>query len=244
MFSFFKKNPAVSSLSILGADMHSHLLPGIDDGSPDIETSIALIKGLSELGIKKIITTPHVMWDMYKNERETILNKERLVNEELEKRGIETRVKAAAEYFLDDYFNSLIKSDAPLLTVYDNAVLTEFSFVSAPLNLQQTLFQMELKGYGRIIAHPERYNYFHNEKSVYHDFFDRGSLLQVNLLSLTGYYGKGPLEAAKYLIKNKMVSLFGTDMHHVCHLHALNNKDLFRTVADAMVSGEILNSQL
>ena len=246
ILSFLKNKPSATadSLRMLGTDMHSHLLPGIDDGSPDIETSVKLINGLQELGITKIITTPHVLWDLYQNERETILAKEKEVNDALAARGMEIRVKAAAEYFMDDHFTLMLDNKEPLLTVDNHSVLVEFSFVSAPLNLQQILFKLELAGYRPIMAHPERYSYFHTDKSHYHDFFDRGYLLQVNLLSLTGYYGKGPLEAARYLLKNRMVSLFGTDMHHIRHLQGLQHKELFRIVAESTEKGDIINRDL
>lgn len=245
MFNLFKKNSDVSAmLSLLKTDMHSHLIPGVDDGSPDIETTIALIKGLQQLGYKKFITSPHIMWDMYKNERTTILQKAGEVREELNKRNIDVEFQAAAEYFMDDYFSKLLKTGAPLLTINEDWVLVEFSFVSEPFDLKQNLFDLQIKGYKPIIAHPERYSYFHSKKERVHDLYDQGCLLQVNLLSLSGYYGKPVQDMAKYLLKNQLVSLFGTDLHHFRHLESLNDKEIFRIVKDAVDSGNILNTQL
>ena len=231
-------------LSLLKTDMHSHLLPGIDDGSPDINVSIELIKGLQKLGYQKFITTPHIMWDMYKNEREGILEKEAMVKTELAKQNINVELKTAAEYFMDDYFSKLLKSNTPLLTIKENWVLVEFSFVSAPFDLQQNLFDLQIKGYKPVIAHPERYAYFHSKKEKFHDFYDQGCLLQLNLLSLTGYYGKPVQEMARYFLKNELVSLLGTDLHHFRHMAALNDKELFRQVKDAVDSGNIINAEL
>lgn len=245
MFNLFKKNTDVSAmLSLLKTDMHSHLIPGVDDGSPDMDSTIALIKGLQQLGYKKFFTSPHIMWDMYKNERSTILQKAEEVRKELSRQNIDVEFEAAAEYFMDDYFNKLLKSNAPLLTINNDWVLVEFSFVSEPFDLKQNLFDLQIKGYKPVIAHPERYSYFHSKKERVHDLYDQGCLLQVNLLSLSGYYGKPTQEMAKYLLKNNLVSLFGTDLHHFRHLESLNDKEIFRMVKDAVDTGSILNAQL
>ncbi|MBI3718018.1 MAG: histidinol phosphatase [Sphingobacteriales bacterium] len=245
MFNLFKKNVDVSAmLSLLKTDMHSHLIPGIDDGSPDMDTSMALISGLQQLGYKKFITSPHIMWDMYKNERDTILRKADEVREELRRRNINVEFHAAAEYFMDDYFSKLIKSGAPLLTIKDNWVLVEFSFISQPFDLKQNLFDLQIKGYKPVIAHPERYSYFHSKKERVHELYEQGCLLQVNLLSLSGYYGKPVQEMAKYLLKNNLVTLFGTDLHHFRHLESLHDKEIFRIVKEEVESGNIVNAEL
>lgn len=246
MFSLFKPKPATDSnpAALLGADMHSHLLPGIDDGSPDMATTVDFIRELQQLGYQKLITTPHILWDLYKNTRPLILEKAALVKEALHSKGIAIEFAVAAEYFMDDYFNQLLKSGEPLLTLKDNWVLVEFSFVSEPYDLAQNLFDLEINGYLPVIAHPERYAYFHQRKERLHELFDRGYLLQLNLLSLTGYYGRAIQEMGAYLLRNKMIRLFGTDLHHYKHLHALQDKDLFKKVREAVDSGLILNPEL
>src|SRR5450432_2594365 len=116
MFSIFRKTKVeYADFSALYADMHSHLIPGIDDGAPDMETSLELINGLINLGYKKIITTPHVMSDMYKNTNEIIQSGWESVKEELDRKKISVDFYAAAEYFMDDYFSTLLDDDAPLL---------------------------------------------------------------------------------------------------------------------------------
>ncbi|MBI1782562.1 MAG: histidinol phosphatase, partial [Sphingobacteriales bacterium] len=195
-------------------------------------------------GYKKFITSPHIMWDMYKNERDTILRKADEVREELRRRNINVEFHAAAEYFMDDYFSKLIKSGAPLLTIKDNWVLVEFSFISQPFDLKQNLFDLQIKGYKPVIAHPERYSYFHSKKERVHELYEQGCLLQVNLLSLSGYYGKPVQEMAKYLLKNNLVTLFGTDLHHFRHLESLHDKEIFRIVKEEVESGNIVNAEL
>jgi protein-tyrosine phosphatase len=243
LFFFRKKNKGRTDLSGLYCDMHSHLLPGIDDGSPDMDTSMELIQGLVDLGYKKIITTPHIMWDMYKNTNEIIEIKWEAVTNELERRKIHVEFYAAAEYFVDDHFVDLLNRNTPLLTLKDNMVLVEFSFVEAPLNFKEILFDMQIKGYQPVIAHPERYTYFGANKSWYDQMKDVGCLFQVNLLSLCGFYGKAQMDLAQYLIKQKYVNLLGTDMHHARHLDILGTATL-HGVEKLLDSGMIRNSQL
>src|SRR5882724_10476886 len=130
MFSLFKKKypSAPVNFSFLKTDMHSHLLPGIDDGSPDMITSLELKKGLEDLGYEQFITTPHILWDLYKNTPAVI--GEALA--QLQQQPAQQNIRAAAEYFLDDHFDELLDSGQPLLTLSGNKVLIEFSFISAP----------------------------------------------------------------------------------------------------------------
>jgi len=219
MFSIFrKKYPSTPvDFSFLKTDMHSHLLPGIDDGSPDMATSLELKKGLEDLGYLQFIATPHIMWDMYKNTPATI----NAALTQLQQEPGQQNIRPAAEYFMDDYFDQLLATDQRLLTFGGNKVLVEFSFVSPPMNLKEKLFNLQIKGYQPVIAHPERYIFFSTVKSVYDDFKNLGCLFQVNLLSLTGYYGKLVQELAHYLISKKYIDLLGTDLHHSRHLESL-----------------------
>ncbi|MEO8582856.1 MAG: CpsB/CapC family capsule biosynthesis tyrosine phosphatase, partial [Flavitalea sp.] len=158
---------------------------------------------------------------------------------------INTSMSFGAEYFLDDHVDDLIESEIPLLTLKDNWLLVEISFVSPPLNLKEKLFALEIAGYRPILAHPERYTYFARDKSVYDELKEAGYRFQVNLLSLTGYYGKAPFELAQYLIKKKYVELLGTDLHHTRHLQALQtNPQLTDVVKQLEDSGLLLNQTL
>ncbi len=243
MFSIFKKKyPAIPvNFSFLKTDMHSHLLPGIDDGSPDTGTSLELKKGLEDLGYQHFIATPHIMWDMYKNTPAGI----RGVLERLQQEPGQQNIRAAAEYFMDDYFDELLNTDQPLLTLSGNKVLVEFSFVSPPLNLKEKLFNLRIKGYQPVIAHPERYTFFAGGKAVYDDFRAQGCLFQLNLLSFTGYYGKIPQELAHYLISKKYIDFLGTDLHHSRHLEALRaSRHIMPLLMQLSDSGLLQNSLL
>lgn len=222
MFSIFKKKVyPKTDLSALGCDMHSHLLPGIDDGSPDAETSYKLIQGLIDLGYKKLITTPHIMWDLYKNNAQSIDAAHDILKKVPEQ--LILPLHTAAEYYLDNHFDQFLLNDTPLLTIKEQWVLVEFSFVTVPVNLKQTLFNLQINGYQPVLAHPERYLYFGDDKKKYDELHEAGCFFQLNLLSLNGYYGKGPQELAEYLIKKKYVDLLGTDLHHDRHLQALQS---------------------
>ncbi len=243
---FSKSKPAAgkADLSLLKADMHSHLLPGIDDGSQDIKTSIELVKGMMELGYTKLITTPHIMWDMYKNTRETILEKLELLRAAVKEEGLNVEINAAAEYFLDDYVQGLIKNNEPLLPVSKNMVLVEFSMAFPSHSLKDILFDMQMQGYQPIIAHPERYIYLEKNKEFYEELKDIGCLFQVNLLSLIGHYGRTQQELAQYLIKKGYYDLAGTDLHHTRHLDSLHSKELGAQFQKLMDTGKIINNRL
>ncbi len=202
-------------------DIHSHLLPGIDDGSPDLDTSIELIQKMSSYGIKNFVTTPHILGEMYPNTPEIIKEKLQLVQEELKKRNItDINIDAAAEYMLDEQF-SIILEEGELLTIKGNLVLVEMSYFSPPINLFEILFQLQLKGYKPILAHPERYNSYHTDFRMYQKLKNAGCLFQLNLLSLTEHYGKYVQKTTDRLLKENMYDFVGTDTHHINHLKLL-----------------------
>ncbi|HRF26311.1 MAG TPA: histidinol phosphatase, partial [Ferruginibacter sp.] len=183
--------------------MHSHILPGIDDGSPDLKTSIQLIRGLMALGVKRSIATPHIIGDMYRNNPETIGQALKKLKDELKRQQLQFELSAAAEYMLDSYFFELLQSGQPLLTIKDNILLTEFSYASRPDDPGKLSFAIITAGYTPILAHPERYPYYYGNLKMIHRLAELGFLLQVNLLSLTGYYGKEAAKVAQYMIKNE-----------------------------------------
>jgi protein-tyrosine phosphatase len=226
MFGIFKKKTVAGIDAVLpvSTDIHSHILPGIDDGSPDIATSLKLVKGIYDLGIRRTIATPHIIADMYRNTPETINPALALLRDACAAEGISIEISAAAEYMLDDYFMRLLRNNSPLLTLKDKIILTEQSYATPTSNLNEISFELVSRGYRPIMAHPERYFFYHNSYGEYAHLKDMGFLLQVNLLSLTGYYGKPVAKAAKYLFENNMVDLVGTDMHHDRHLAALQDK--------------------
>jgi tyrosine-protein phosphatase YwqE len=247
MFNLFpakKEKDKNRVYSLLGTDMHSHLIPGVDDGSPDLATSLQLIRGMYELGYKKIITTPHVMRDMYKNSPETILPKLDLLREALIHEGLGVEIQAAAEYFLDEDVEELLRNNKKLLTISGNLVLTEFSLAWHQHNIKEILFEMQMRGYQPVIAHPERYIYLQNNKAFYDELKDIGCLFQLNILSLGGHYGKSVQELAQHLIKMNYYDLAGTDLHHARHLKALQAHTITHTLQKMLERGKLKNPGL
>jgi len=223
MFSLFKKKSEPADLSFIGADMHSHLLPGLDDGLKTIEESVRFIQELHALGYRKLICTPHILNGVHDNSQKTILPALELVREELKKQNIPVTIEAAAEYMVDHEFELLVEKNQPLLTFGKNYILIEMSYVAASPNIKNVIFQLKLAGLQPILAHPERYNYYHRNFEAYTDFKDRGCLLQVNFLSLSGYYGPNVKQTAEKLMNKGLIDFIGTDMHHDNHLKALKD---------------------
>jgi tyrosine-protein phosphatase YwqE len=221
----FKKEEAAEpgDFSFLGTDMLSHLIPGIDDGSPDSGTSLRLIRQLYAMGYSKIITTPHIMQGFYNNTPSTILPGLELLRGELERLDIPVVIHAAAEYLLDTGLIDTLNADEPLLTLSGKKILVELSFVSPPLQLHSLLYQLQLKGYEPVIAHPERYKYYHDDPEQYRKLMEIGCELQLNLLSLTGHYGKDIKKAAIKLMDHRWPSYLGTDLHHERHAEGLQS---------------------
>lgn len=246
MFFFGKKKKETIALDLgwLHTDMHSHLLPGIDDGSPDLDTSLTLIRGLQSVGYKKLITTPHVLWEIYPNTPDKITASLATLRSAVEKEGIDIELHAAAEYFIDEYFEDLLRKKQPLLTISGNKVLVEFSMVTAPMDLQQVLFEMQIQNYQPVIAHPERYAYLLGRKEFFDELKDAGCLFQANLLSFTGYYGKTVQELAEYLFKKGYYDLAGTDLHHERHLSSLQKLASSATFARLQEASILKNAAL
>jgi protein-tyrosine phosphatase len=242
MFGFGKKK--APSLDWLGTEIHSHLLPGIDDGAPDIATSLEFIKGLVSLGYKKIITTPHVLWDMYPNTTDVIVQKTAEVQQAIAAEGIDVEFAAAAEYYIDEHFVSELQMKKPLLPIKGKMVLVEFSMVTAPFDLKEVLFELQMQGYEILIAHPERYIYLKNNKQMYEELSDIGCHFQMNLLSVTGFYGRAVQELAEYLLKNEFYSYAGTDLHNARHLDLLKRAASSPAFEKLAASDSFLNHKL
>jgi len=224
--------------------MHSHLLPGIDDGSPDLQTSLRLIKGLEELGYKNFIATPHVMEDLYPNNRGTIQAAYDTLKDELKSKDIDTQIRFAAEYLLDGNVDDMLEKKESLLTLKDKMVLVEISFVSEPIHLKDVLFNLQMNGYQPIFAHPERYAYYHHQPTQYAEIKAMGCLFQSNLLSFSGYYGSSVRQAAEYLVDKGLTDYLGTDLHHDRHLENLRQLTFTPSLAKLMDEVGVLNHLL
>ncbi len=243
MFKLFKKTPPLGDFAFLETDMHSHLLPGIDDGAKNIEDSLSLIAQLQEMGYRHLITTPHIMADLYPNTPEIIRGKLAEVQTAIKAAGLNVTLDAAAEYLMDEGFEPLLEK-GDLLTLPGNRVLVEMSFISAPPKLEQYLFRLQTKGYRPLLAHPERYLFFREDFKRYAELKERGCEFQLNLLSLTGYYGKPTRENALALLKAGLIDYLGTDLHHDRHAENLRATLEDRNIAKLLRGKSFKNPQL
>jgi tyrosine-protein phosphatase YwqE len=223
--------------------MHSHLIPGIDDGSESLETSMQLIKGMVDLGYKKIITTPHIQGEFYKNTPEIILGGLEKVKRELNKNFIHVEMEAAAEYLIDEKFEEKYKN-GNLLTFGDKYLLIEFSYFNEHPNWKKYFFDLQVEGYKIILAHPERYSYWFRFPAKYEEVKDRGVLFQMNLLSLSGYYTAEVKKVAEKLIDNGMIDLIGTDMHNNIYMQWTQTARSEIYLQKLIDSGKLLNNSL
>ena len=239
---FSKSSSPPLDLSFLNVDMHSHLLPGIDDGVKTVEEAVDMIRLLQSYGYSHLITTPHVIWDAYRNTPDIIRQKLQVVREACAEAGLTIRLDAAAEYFLDEHFTELLKSGEPLLTLHQNRVLVELPYTTPLLNLSETLFLIVQHGYRPVLAHPERYIYFHANRDIFARLNAQGCELQLNALSLTGHYGAEVARMAEWLLKENLIVYLGTDAHHLGHLAQLEKVKKSKWLASYPFQNNILLS--
>jgi len=224
MLSLFKSKPVLKDLIPDNyVDIHSHLLPGIDDGAKTFEDSLRLTKALQGFGTSQYITTPHIIQHFWENTPEIIKNVEASTQIELNKNQLSIPFRAAAEYMMDDQFVNLFQT-SKLLTLKDNYVLVEMSYLNPPIHLYSILFDLQVAGYIPVLAHPERYLFYHNNFEEYSKLINAGCLLQLNLLSVVGYYGEGIAKIAEKLLQKGMYRFVGSDVHHDNHIAAFDKK--------------------
>ena len=237
-----KKLPSID-FSEVGVDIHSHLLPGIDDGSKSIEESVELISKLKKLGYRKLIVTPHIMTDMFPNTPEIINEKLTSLRLALNAANIDIQIEASAEYFLDYNFEELFKTKK-IIPFSNKYILFELSYFNPPENLEAMLFAMQIEGYKPILAHPERYPYWSNNFAQYQKLKDREVLFQLNMISLTGSYSVPTMKLAEKFIENDMIEFVGTDMHNLNYYLELEKAGTCKHLHKLLDSGKLLNNKL
>ena len=220
MFSLFRSK-TTQQPSPLIADIHSHLLPGLDDGVDSFEESVSLIKEFIKLGYSKIITTPHVMSDYYRNEPSDIQNKLSQLKDYLSEQKISIDIEAAAEYYLDEELIKKLSQSQSMMTFGDRHLLFETNFLTEPLQLKEFIFTATTQGYRPVLAHPERYQYLIGNIEKVEDLKNRGVLLQVNIPSIIGVYSKPIQKFAIELIDKGWVDFLGSDCHNSIHMDFL-----------------------
>lgn len=239
---FFKRSnkSKYKDFSNVQVDMHSHLIPGVDDGAKDVADSVQIIQGLKELGFTKLYTTPHTLQDIHPNTHETLKKGYSMLNGQLPD-GI--TLDLSSEYYMDEQFAGQV-SDGTVMPLPGNRLLIEFSQISKPHDLEEVIFSLGIKGYQLILAHPERYLFFHKNFNYYTRLKEMGVELQVNALSLTDHYGKHIRSIAEKLIEKDMIDFIGTDIHHVRHLEGLKRVPETKPFARLIDSGLLKNQSL
>jgi tyrosine-protein phosphatase YwqE len=224
MFSLFRKNHFIDLIPAGFCDIHNHVIPAIDDGSKSVENSLELITKMRDIGIEHIIATPHIMENVWENASENIQHQCAVLNKYLATKNT-TPVKYAAEYMLDEHFKKLLDAN-DILPIYKNYILVELSYFNAPLDLFEVLFSIQVAGYKPILAHPERYNYYHQNFEFYQKLKDAGCLFQLNVLSLSKHYGENVQKTAYSLLKNDAYDCIGTDVHNTHHIQKIKELTL------------------
>lgn len=219
--ALFNKKEEPITFSGIGVDMHSHVLPGLDDGADSLEKSLAMVAELLRLGYRKLIMTPHIMGDFYKNTPSGIRQQLALLQQAVQEKGWEIDLDCAAEYYLDEWFLEKLNGPEPLLSFGSRYVLIETSYINEPLNFREAVFALKSAGYKPVLAHPERYTYFYKRFEELRQIRETGVLFQLNLNSLAGYYSPAARQVAEKLVDQKLIDFVGTDAHHLRHLQTL-----------------------
>ena len=222
LFNFFKRKEKPEPQKLFySTDIHSHVLPGIDDGSPNTDVSIALLEAMKSWGIDSIIATPHIAEGSFENTPQTIKKAYDKLSVRMLDMGVDMNVKFSAEYRIDNRFRKMFEDDE-LIIIPNDYLLIENSFVQPPIDLKNIIYELQLKDIKPVLAHPERYGYYQRKKEIYEELFESGCEFQINLLSLTGYYGDREKETALWLANKGYISFVGTDLHHFGHVEMIN----------------------
>lgn len=245
MFNFFSRKSDPAKLPFF-TDIHCHVIPGVDDGSPDSSTSADLIERMKTWGISRIIASPHITEATFENTPEILDKALSELRDELNRRGIEIELSRSSENRIDDFFINQMEA-GNITPLPNNYILVENSFVQEPWDIDKILFDLRIKGYFPILAHPERYRYYSVDNPGRYDALHRaGVSFQINVLSLAGHYGKQEKKTAEMLIEKGYVDFLGTDLHR--HSHA-DSIEAYLTSRDAAchakaLAGHIKNDML
>ncbi len=236
------------ALAALGTDMHSHLLPGLDDGAATLTDSLVLLRELRTLGFRRLVMTPHIMGDFYKNTPDNIRAALASLREAAAAAGLgDVALECAAEYYLDEFLGRKLTDGTEMLTFggAQRYLLFETSYLNEPLNLFETVFELQARGYRPVLAHPERYTYLYGRFADIEKLRgDYGVLLQINLNSLAGYYSPAAQKIAEQLIDARLVDFVGTDTHHLRHTATLGRKTAATPYFRRLLELPLLNKTL
>jgi len=243
LFSKKETNPSSKPLvlSWFGTDIHSHLLPGVDDGAQTMDESIAMVSKMAALGFRQCVLTSHVKMDIYPNESHRLKNAFEQLKNEVEALSLPIHLALAAEYYIDDSLLTRLAENDILSFGKERYVLMEFSFATPPVQEQKVFDAFLTAGYKPILAHFERYGYFHGSVEKALAYRKQGVFIQMNLNSLTGHYGVEVRKQAERLIDEFALDFVGTDAHrmdHLTHLEANLSLPYFRELGNRLMRNQ------
>ena len=237
MLGWFGNKKSIS----VKVDIHSHLIPGIDDGVKSIEESVQILAGLEKIGYQKVITTPHIHSDYYPNTKESIIDGLSAVKEAIATSGLKIELDAAAEYFIDSDFLRTIEDGEKLLSFgKPNYVLIETPFMNRPLIFDEVVFKLKSNDYTPILAHPERYTYLSGDLFWLKKVKKQGVNLQITTTSLVGAYGREAQKVANQLLKEGMVDFIGSDLHRLSQLPIFEKSVKQKIIPQLLKNNELI----
>ncbi|MCQ2289852.1 MAG: hypothetical protein MJZ63_01070 [Muribaculaceae bacterium] len=244
MFNFFRKKKEDVKL-FYHTDVHCHILPGVDHGAKNIQNGIELLKADMDMGIDRVILTSHVTSETFENTPETLQAAFDTFKAAVDEAGLDIEMHLSAEYRIDDYWQKEYAA-GHIIPMPGNYILLENSFVQELIGSDQMMFDLMCKGYKPILAHPERYPYWAHNRERYEKMHNTNLKFQINILSFTGYFGSSARDTANWLVKNGMVDMLGSDMHHLEHAEII--KDYLRSKEWRKISeklqGRIINDEV
>ena len=242
MFDLFtKKEPNI--LKYLNADIHSHLLPAVDDGVRDLETALSCMNEMKRNGINKIYVTPHFQSHRFRNDGDDIRNKFDELRKQVNEQIPDIELRLAGEYLIDSGFEERLQSKK-LLTINDKYLLVEFSFNQSMLGMEELFFEMQMKGYEVILAHPERYHYLNQDSKLLNNLKEQGVYFQSNIMSFCGFYGSESMKRAYQYVDKGWINFLGTDIHGKKYRDALVDVCKKSKFQKLLKKNTFLNNQL
>lgn len=197
-------------------DLHTHILPGVDDGVETEDEAVELARVAIEDGVRLIVATPHCREGFYFNDRQGVLDGVRSLRARLEAEGLQVDLEPGAEVHLcPDLPERIRDGRAPTLGDNGRTLLLELSLSQYPVALDELLFQLRLGGIVVLLAHPERIRYFQDDPKRYEELVRMGAFGQLTTGSLLGTFGREALEFSRRLARDGQVHVLASDAHNV-----------------------------
>lgn len=246
MFNIFQRKSKKDAKLFYTTDVHSHILPGVDHGSQSVEESLEMLQAQLDMGISHVMCTSHVTAETFENTPESLTAAYEELKNAIAREGLPINIYVSAEYRIDEYWTQEYEA-GHLLPLPGNHVLLENSFAQELIGIDNMMFELQVKGYRPILAHPERYRYYNDRRDRYKTLHNASVKFQINILSLAGYFGKGARERALWLIQNNLCDMLGSDMHNMEHVQIIKeyigSRDWRKLCDKYNLPGRIINDK-